>query len=846
MISGCGSVSLSQLTPDTATCTTTYSGPVDDAVQAVYSGDSLFAGSSNYVDTTTTLTSSDDGSAVAGETVTYSATVADTNGGATPPVPTGTVTFSDTASDIASCSAQSLELVGSNEVATCSVTYPTVLSSPDAVAATYNGDTATFGSTTSLDETVDQASTTTSLSSSDDGSAVVGEQVTFTATVGVVAPGSGIPTGTVTFSDSAGAIAGCTGVPLSGGSPDTATCQATYSTTMMGPDAISATYSGDSSYLTSTASSFAESVNPASTTTALSKSAPSVVVGQPVTITAKIGVVAPGSGIPTGSVAFSDSAGVIGAACPSQSVGEVGGALKATCTVSFPAALTSTDVIGASYSGDTNFAGSTAPTLDLDVDQASTTTGIATSDATPVVGEAVTYTATIGIASPGVDVPTGTVEFVGDSGTISACGAAPLSATAPFVATCTVPYGSPGTDSVNAAYSGDANNLGSSSSSVAETIGKDSTTTTLSATPDPAVSGETTVLSATVLVNTPGSSTPSGTVTFYQGAKVLCAAAAVSDGAARCSISYAKATSSPYELTAVYSGDANELGSTSVAISLSVSHATHLNLSVTPSPANYAHRITFHAGGLPAAATGTITFSVGSSELCSLPVSNGGATCIPTSPLAPGSYTIIADYSGDANYAPATASASLTVVIAPTAITLRPEPASSAYGTPVALVAGNIPGLATGTVTFSVAGSVVCTEAAASPSVSFALSTFTPGTYAVTAAYSGDANFAPSNASASLTVRKATAHFTASATPPSAVDSQNVTLNASDLPSNATGTVSFTTGSTALCSATVSGGLASCGVPAGLSAHTYHVTAHYSGDTNYDSATATTSFAVTS
>jgi hypothetical protein len=94
--------------------------------------------------------------------------------------------------------------------------------------------------------------TSTSVSSSDEGQGVVGAPVTYTATVAPVPPGAGTPTGTVTFSDSYGPIEGCAARALSLGSPDTATC--TTSHAQPGPDEVTATYAGDSNYAGSTGS----------------------------------------------------------------------------------------------------------------------------------------------------------------------------------------------------------------------------------------------------------------------------------------------------------------------------------------------------------------------------------------------------------------------------------------------------------------------------------------------------------------------------------------------------------------------------------------------------------------
>jgi hypothetical protein len=83
--------------------------------------------------------------------------------------------------------------------------------------------------------------------------------VTYTDTVTVPSPGTGTPTGTVTFEDGGNVIAGCQNVPLSD-TPgnDTASCPETPAA---GTDSITAVYSGDSNYATSTGST-TEQVGP--------------------------------------------------------------------------------------------------------------------------------------------------------------------------------------------------------------------------------------------------------------------------------------------------------------------------------------------------------------------------------------------------------------------------------------------------------------------------------------------------------------------------------------------------------------------------------------------------------
>ena len=70
-----------------------------------------------------------------------------------------------------------------------------------------------------------------------------------------------------------------------------------------------------------------------------------------------------------------------------------------------------THTIDASFEVTTNHAGSTATQLSQQVDAASTTTTVATSDNDVFSDQQVTLTATVAVNAPGSGTPTGTVTF---------------------------------------------------------------------------------------------------------------------------------------------------------------------------------------------------------------------------------------------------------------------------------------------------------------------------------------------------------------------------------------------------------------------------------------------------
>src|ERR1019366_10036522 len=180
---------------------------------------------------------------------------------------------------------------------------------------------------------------------------VSGQSVTYTATVTVVAPAAGTPTGTVNFEDGGVTIAGCAAKALT--AAGTAACSFPYPGG--GTRSITAIYSGGTDFTGSTSPTLTQTVNQASTSTALASSVNPSVTGQSVTMTASVSVIAPGTGTRTGTVMFEDG-GVAIAGCAAQAVSAAG---TAVCVAAF--ATTGAHPITAVYSGDANFSGSTSP-----------------------------------------------------------------------------------------------------------------------------------------------------------------------------------------------------------------------------------------------------------------------------------------------------------------------------------------------------------------------------------------------------------------------------------------------------------------------------------------------------
>jgi YVTN family beta-propeller protein len=283
------------------------------------------------VTSTATTVASPANPSVAGQQVTYTATVSRAPDG-------GTVAFTDGTTPITGCAAQPVDSSG---MATCQVTYPSVGS--HTITAAYAGDAAFTASSGTLTQTVDQADTTTTVTSSANQLAP-GQDVRFTATVSASAPGAGTPTGQVTFTDGSTTL-GTAMLDASG------TATVDTSTLGVGTHNITASYSGDDNFAGSSGS-LTQIVNKAATTTAVTSAANPSITGAPVTYTATVSP-APDSG----TVAFTDGTTPV-TGCAAQPVDSTG---TATCQLTYTAV--GSHPITAAYSGDATYAASTSAAL---------------------------------------------------------------------------------------------------------------------------------------------------------------------------------------------------------------------------------------------------------------------------------------------------------------------------------------------------------------------------------------------------------------------------------------------------------------------------------------------------
>jgi hypothetical protein len=773
------------------------------SVTASYSGDGNYQGTGAFTFAiaqaeTSVTASADPASTTYGNTVTLAAS-------GLPDSASGIVTFTDQSGG-ALCSTGQVNAGG----ASCTTAeLPAGDYSP--VIATYSGDGNYLGSTATTEFTITRASTSFT--------ALANPATTHFGNI-VELSASGLPTGatgTVSFTDNDG-DALCTTGQVSAGA---ASCAA--ATVPVADYPVTATYSGDGNYLGSTATteftitraavSFTASADPASTT-----------YGNTVTLEA--------SGLPadaTGTVSFTDHDG--NALC---TTGQVRAGAASCDTGKLPVA---DYPVTATYSGDGNYLGSSA-TTEFTIARAAV---LFTASAGPA---STTYGHTVTLEASGLPADaTGTVSFTDRDGS-GLCTTGPLVAGAASCTTAALPAGdySP----VTAAYPGDGNYL-SSTATTAFTITRAATSFTASAGPASTTYGNTVTLEASGL---PAGAT--GTVSFTdQDGDPLCTTGPLVAGAASCATAALPAGGySP--VTAAYAGDADHLGSTATTEFTITRAATSFTASAGPAIATYGNTVTLTASGLPAGATGTVSFTDQDGDpLCTTgPLVAGAASCT-TAALPAGDYSpVTAAYPGDGNYLSSTATTAFTITRAATSFTASAGPTSTTYGNTVTLEASGLPAGATGTVSFTDQdGNPLCSTGPVSAGAASCTTAELPaGDHpSVTAAYSGDANYLSSTATTEFTITRAATSFTASADPAITTYGNTVTLTASGLPAGATGTVSFTAqDGNALCTTgPLVAGAASCTI-ARLPAGSYSsVTATYAGDVNHRRSTALTSFVVT-
>lgn len=489
--------------------------------------------------------------------------------------------------------------------------------------------------------------------------------------------------------------------------------------------------------------------------------------------------------------------------------------------------------ITAAYSGDANDAAATSSVLTQVVEQADTLTlTVAPNPAVVTASVTMTLMATAPTGTPG-----GTASFY--DGT-SAIGAGTLSGAG--VATFTTATLAPGTHSISVQYSGDTVNAAGKSNVVSLVIQQATTETTLTTGIASVPVG--TQVTFTASVTSANGPAPTGSVQFTDGRVSLGSSALGSSGVATFSTnSLAPGT---HTIAAVYGGNTDDAGSTSVTVTQTVQQVgTVTTLSADKNPVSAGSTVSLTAlvtiaGNGPVPLTGTVRFSEGSTTYGSMSVDGTGHATLALSTLAAGSHSLVAIYRGSTDYASSTSAVLIEVVNSTATSTALSSPATTTYAGEAASFSATVSS-ATGTPT----GSVTFTDGMSNigqgtlngqGAATFSTATLSVGVHTLTATYVSDGNYNAST-SPSLThtigLAPTATGLTSSANPSTLGQSLSFTANVTSGSPNPGGSVSFMDGSTAIGSAAVgSNGTATLSTNS-LVFGAHNITAVYQGDANH-------------
>jgi parallel beta-helix repeat protein len=503
------------------------------------------------------------------------------------------------------------------------------------ITASYSGDSTHNSATSSVSQSVLSGLPSTITVTSSPNPSVVGQTVTFAATV-TTAASSGVATGTVSFVDAAtNMLLGAAILAPSGAS--SATASVGVSSLAVGYHTVTATYLPAATFASSSASVQQQVTAGIATTLTLGCPAtafPDQVLSVQVLLQAA-------SGSASGTVALTAA----GANTVTSAIA------SAPLTLAFGPLAIGSRLLTATLTPAAGYAPSTA-TCQVTVAGHGSSTTLTAAPGTAPVGQPITLSAQV--ASSGATLPTGSVTFStvlqGQLATValSAGGAASTQVTSLMA----------GSQQVNATYSGDSNTA-SSTGSATVTVTKLATNTTLTlpALHIPAYSQQ--AVGASVAPTTPYTGAYAGTVSFTASGAALGQGTLNASGTASAGFSSLGAGS--YSVVAAYLGSSTFLPSSSPPQVLIVDPAvTTLTLTASPSPAVQGQTVTvlatLAAAGATLAPTGQVQIFDGAALLSTQAVGPGGTVTLSTSTFAPGTHLLSAVYTpGSNNFTSATA-----------------------------------------------------------------------------------------------------------------------------------------------------------------------------------------------
>jgi hypothetical protein len=368
----------------------------------------------------------------------------------------------------------------------------------------------------------------------------------------------------------------------------------------------------------------------------------------------------------------------------------------------------------------------------------------------------------------------------------------------------------------------------------------------------PSVYSESLTFTATVTPSVPGAPTPTGSVSFYDGATLLTKLPLPSgSNQVGATISNLAALSTAHNIVAKYSGDSFNAGGTSNTLPQQVNpDPTQTTVATSDSAAVFGEPLTFTAtvmdttGLASIAPTGSVTFVIdGVAQTTSVTLHSGQASfTIATLSVSGSPHTVAARYSGTTNGFAAShgsLAGGQTISQDGTNVGLTSSANPSGFGQSVtftATVSPASPGTIapTGSVIFIIDGDSAhgITVPLSGGKARYTTSTLSQAMHTVDVIYGGNANFIGNSATTlDQSVIAATTTTVKSSLNP-ASPGQNVTFTAMINRTGATGTVNFYDGSTFIGQGTVSSGVATF-TTNGLTTGNHTISARYVGDSNF-------------
>ncbi len=762
-------------------------------------------------------------SPIHGQGTSFTSSVTSGTGGTTP---TGTVSFTSSTGTVLGTAT----LVNG----TGSITLTTLNGGNLTVSAVYSGD-ATYAPSTSPSAQLFIQPEPSALTVAIGGSPTIGGSFTVTVT-DTATSGVGQPSGPVIVSVSG--TSNSYTAALQPATTNSASATVTIPATTVGTLTLSVMCTTSANY---------SCLNPYTTTVTVAKATPTLsisyspnppVSGASITLNAVVSTVG-AAAAPTGAVTFFDNGTTLNA-------GQLNGG-STTTTGTVP--TTATHSITATYAGDPNYNSVSTTAGSTSNGTINTTLALVSSATTVTAGQNITFTASLTPASSGPANPTGSVTFL-DNG--SQIGVANLAGNIATFTTSTL--STSGNHTISAVYSGDGYYGASNSNAVGLTSNNTSaaTATTLVISATNPVHGQPVTLTATVAA-TAGGTVPAGSVTFTNSVTGPIGQATLSNGVASLTTNQLPGGASTF--TASYTGNTTYNPSFSAATTVNVlPEPVTLSISVPPTAtfgSSFTVLITVTGASGVAYPTGTVTVQpqgTGYSASFNAGVTSSGATSagsagVTVQATGAGTITFTATYTGDKNFA-AAGPVTTTAAIAKTTskIILSFSPTNPVAGQSTTLIAkvGFASSIApTGTVQFFNGATPIGSAALDATGTATFPTTFTTGTQAITAVYSGDANYnggtsPAANTNTGSTPTAATLSINPNPAAPGALVTFISTVGPTVNGVPPSGSVQFITLGQVLCTGTLVNGMATCSITlSGTAAGSIVTTANYGGDATY-------------